>query len=277
MSGSPRSKSPEIEDAPSLTGEDSGTAAAPAPQEQQEPEQAGDGEETENMFDQLVALNMDRESAQPTSPLKLSHTPIFRKGTLIEIPEVAPKASHRRRPSRGQAPAPHPRLVAVCIKGDAQAALVIDWVLRNELVSDRDRIVLINVRQAANGIIGDLTLTNSTKDDAERTRSHELLRRHAVVIKQEGYAIKGVSIRGVDVRGELVRKLIELRCDLAIIGNHASKTMRERLTGSKVAYLVQYSPCPVLVVGSGMQRCSIPDEAQDAAASSQPNERPAQA
>ncbi|KAJ2907900.1 hypothetical protein GGI21_003426, partial [Coemansia aciculifera] len=58
----------------------------------------------------------------------------------------------------------------------------------------------------------------------------------------------GISIRGVDIRGELVRKLVELRCDILVIGNHSSKSIVERLIGCKVAYLTTNSPCPVLVV-----------------------------
>ncbi|PIA15634.1 hypothetical protein COEREDRAFT_24314, partial [Coemansia reversa NRRL 1564] len=140
------------------------------------------------------------------------------------------------------------RLVAVCIKDNVQAEYVAGWVLQNELVLGRDNVVLINVRAAANSIIGDLTLSNSAKDDAERTRSHALLRKHADPIKQEGFPIKGVSIRGVDIRGELVRKLIELKCDLVVVGNGHTRSVRERLMGCKASYLLDYSPCPVLVV-----------------------------
>ncbi|KAJ2629512.1 hypothetical protein IW137_005165, partial [Coemansia sp. RSA 1287] len=170
------------------------------------------------------------------------------------IPDIPSQNAPRRGRRKSQLSELKPRLVAICIKADAQAEYIIDWVLQNELVPGRDRVVLVNVRQAANGIIGDLTVSNASKDNAERARSHDLLRKHAVPIKQEGFQIKGVSIRGVDVRGELVRKLIELKCDLAITGAHTTKSMRERLTGCKITYLVENSPCPVLVVGNGMQK-----------------------
>ncbi|KAJ1955833.1 hypothetical protein GGI12_005466, partial [Dipsacomyces acuminosporus] len=125
---------------------------------------------------------------------------------------------------------------------------VVGWALEKELVPERDSVVLLHVRQAANGMIGDLTASNGSKEDGERQRSHQLLKRHGGVLKRRGYQIKGVSIRGVDVRGELVHKLAELRCDLLIIGNHASKTIKERIIGCKVQYLTANSPCPVLVV-----------------------------
>ncbi|KAJ2306115.1 hypothetical protein IWW55_000467 [Coemansia sp. RSA 2706] len=238
------------------------STSRPAPLDLQQRQQEAVSDEAANVFDRLVALNMDSPSA--TSPVVVSHPSIFRKGTLIEIPEVSPRSPQRRR-RRSQAGALRSRLVAVCIKNDAQAENIVEWVLQNELVPNRDQVVLINVRQAANSLIGDLTMANNAKEDAERLRSHELLRKHAIPIKQEGFPIKGVSIRGIDVRGELVRKLIELKCDLVISGCHQTKSIRERLTGCKVMYLVENSPCPVLVVGQGMQRYK-----QDSSESQQP-------
>ncbi|KAJ1899678.1 hypothetical protein LPJ66_001962 [Kickxella alabastrina] len=209
-----------------------------------------------NIFDPVVAQNIEREpvSAPAGSSSGTSHPHIFRKGTLIEIPDVPPKPLQSRPSRRGKTAAPKQRLVAICIKNDDQAKYVIEWVLETELIPRRDNVVLIHVRQAANGIVGDLILTNNAKEVAERDRSHGILRRNAIPIKQGGYNIKGVSIRGVDIRGELVRKLVELKCDLVIIGNHTAKSMRERIIGCKVEYLTENSPCPVLVVGSRMQR-----------------------
>ncbi|KAJ2369456.1 hypothetical protein IW150_005151, partial [Coemansia sp. RSA 2607] len=208
-----------------------------------------------NIFDRLVTQSIEKDqSATSTSHLGISHPQIFRKGTLIEIPDVSPKSSRTRRSRKDQSATPKQRLVAICIKDDTQAKHVIEWALQNELVPKRDNVVLVHVRQAANGIIGDLVSTNNTKEIVERDRSHELLRRNAIPVKQEGFNIKGVSIRGVDVRGELIRKLIELKCDLFIIGNHASKSMKERLMGCKVSYLTENAPCPVLVVGGYVQR-----------------------
>ncbi|KAJ2799708.1 hypothetical protein H4R20_004329 [Coemansia guatemalensis] len=219
------------------------------------PQQDAAGDAAANIFDELVALNVDKDAQSATSPVGASHPPIFRKGTLIEILEAGPTRSQRQKPRQVEAAARQKqRLVAVCIKDDAQAEYVSSWVLQNELMLGRDNVVLVNVRAAANSIIGDLTLSNSAKDDAERTQSHALLRKHAAPIKQEGFPIKGVSIRGVDIRGELVRKLIELKCDLVVVGNGQKKSVRERLTGCKASYLLEYSPCPVLVVGSGMKR-----------------------
>ncbi|KAJ2215129.1 hypothetical protein EV179_002497 [Coemansia sp. RSA 487] len=203
-------------------------------------------------FDDLVAQSMDGPSGIEMVA-EASHPPIFRKGTLIEIPEVSPNTPRRRKSRRGQIAELKPRLVAVCIKDDAHSKRIIDWLLQKELVPERDRIVLINVRIAANGIIGDLTSTNSAKEDTQRTQSHDLLRKHATLIKQEGFSIKGVSIRGVDVRGELIRKLFELKCDLAVIGCPSSKSIRERFTGHKADYLAANSPCPILVVRDSMK------------------------
>ncbi|KAJ2020118.1 hypothetical protein H4S03_006511 [Coemansia sp. S3946] len=209
-------------------------------------------------YNEFVARSASMEAAVPEAGLAgVSHPAIFRKGTLIDIPDNPQRASHRRRESRLPGATLKPRLVAIGIKDDVQAKSVIDWVLENELVLGRDRVVLLHVRQAANGIIGDLTSTNRAKEDVERERSHELLRRHAGVIKHEGFGIKGVSIRGVDIRGEMVRKLVELKCDIVVIGNHLSKSITERLIGCKVAYWTANSPCPVLVVGrSSTQRSS---------------------
>ncbi|KAI7827826.1 hypothetical protein BX661DRAFT_182558, partial [Kickxella alabastrina] len=205
-----------------------------------------------NIFDPVVAQNIEREpvSAPAVSSSGISHPHIFRKGTLIEIPDVLPKPLQSRPSRRGKTAALKQRLVAICIKNDDQAKYVIEWVLETELIPRRDNVVLIHVRQAANGIVGDLILTNNAKEVAERDRTG-------------GYNIKGVSIRGVDIRGELVRKLVELKCDLAIIGNHTAKSMRERIIGCKVEYLTENSPCPVLVVGSRMQRVAkdITDDA----------------
>ncbi|KAI9482369.1 hypothetical protein LPJ78_004014 [Coemansia sp. RSA 989] len=209
-------------------------------------------DQVSNVFDRLVALNMDSEGPLATSPINVTHPAIFRKGTLIDIPDVPPRSPQHR--SRRKISELQPRLVAICIKDDAQAEYIINWALENELVLGRDRVVLVNVRQATNGIIGDLTMSNNARKDEERVRSHEMLQRQAIPIKRQGYPIKGVSIRGVDVRGELIRKLIELQCDLAITGSHATKSVRERLTGCIVSYLIETAPCPVLVVGNGMRR-----------------------
>ncbi|KAJ2491827.1 hypothetical protein IWW37_002026 [Coemansia sp. RSA 2050] len=191
------------------------------------------------------------EAAVPAAAqADVSHPAIFRKGTLIDIPDNPQHSSHRRRGSRLPGATLKPRLVAISIKNDSQAKPIIDWALQNELVLGRDRIVLLHVRQAANSMIGDLTSTNRAKEVAEREKSHELLRRHAGVIKHEGFGIKGVSIRGVDVRGEMVRKLVELKCDLVIVGNHSAKSVKERLIGRKTPYWTANAPCPVLVVNS---------------------------
>ncbi|KAJ2848777.1 hypothetical protein IWW36_003086 [Coemansia brasiliensis] len=222
----------------------------PAPLDIPRGEPAND--QVSSVFDRLVALNMDSEGPLATSPINVTHPAIFRKGTLIDIPDVPPKSPQHR--SRRKNSELRPRLVAICIKDDVQAEYIINWVLENELVLGRDQVVLINVRQATNGIIGDLTMSNNARKDEERAYSHELLQRHAIPIKRQGYPIKGVSIRGVDVRGELIRKFIELQCDLVITGSHATKSVRERLTGCKVSYLIETAPCPVLVVGNGMQR-----------------------
>ncbi|KAJ2855619.1 hypothetical protein GGI22_004072 [Coemansia erecta] len=209
-------------------------------------------------FDDLVAQSMDGSGGSAVAA-ETSHPPIFRKGTLIEIPEVSPNIPRRRKSRHGQRAELKTRLVAVCIKDDAHSKRTIDWLLQKELVPERDRIVLIHVRIAANGMIGDLTSKNGAKEDAERTRSHGLLRKHATLIKQEGFAIKGVSIRGVDVRGELVRKLFELKCDLAVVGCPSSKSLRERFTGHKADYLAANSPCPILVVRDNMKIDTNPE------------------
>ncbi|KAJ2611514.1 hypothetical protein EV177_003451 [Coemansia sp. RSA 1804] len=207
-------------------------------------------------FDDLVAQSMDHPSgsaAGAAGATMTSHPSIFRKGTLIEIPDVALKSSRRSSGRRNQVVELKQRLVAVCIKEDAHAKRIVNWLLQKELVLERDRVVLIHVRLAANGIIGDLTSTNGAKEDAERAKSHELLRKYATMIKQEGFNIKGVSIRGVDIRGELIRKLFEIKCDLVVIGCHSSKSIRERFTGHKADYLAANSPCPVLVVRDNMK------------------------
>ncbi|KAJ2810339.1 hypothetical protein GGI24_007037 [Coemansia furcata] len=221
-----------------------------------------------DIYDEFVARSTSMEVGVPAAAQTgVSHPAIFRKGTLIEIPDNPQRPSHRRRESRLPGAMLKPRLVAIGIKDDAQAKHVIDWALQNELVLGRDRVILLHVRQAANGIIGDLTSTNMAKEEAEREKSHALLRRHAGVIKHEGYNIKGVSIRGVDIRGEMVRKLVELKCDLVVIGNHLSKTIKERLIGCKVAYWTANSPCPVLVVArSGTQRNNQETEPTEAMA-----------
>ncbi|KAJ2077637.1 hypothetical protein H4R24_005016 [Coemansia sp. RSA 988] len=219
------------------------------------PLQDAAGDAAANIFDELVALNVDKDAQSTTSPTGISHPQIFRKGTLIEIPEVGPASLQHQRSRQVEAPARQKqRLVSVCIKNDSQAEYISSWVLQNELVLGRDSVVLVNVRAAANSIIGDLTLSNSARDDAERAQSHALLRKHAAPIKKGGFPIKGVSIRGVDIRGELIRKLIELKCDLVVVGNSQIRSVRERLMGGNVSYLLEYSPCPVLVVGSGMKR-----------------------
>ncbi|KAI9500246.1 hypothetical protein BX070DRAFT_230450 [Coemansia spiralis] len=211
-------------------------------------EQKGSIGKTESVFfDELVSQSTDGSSAG-ASQVNTSHPAIFRKGTLIEIPEVTPQTAQRRRSHHSQIAALKPRLVAICIKEDAHCERIIDWALQKELVPGRDSVVLIHVRLAANSIVGDLVSTNSAKEDAERIRSHELLRKRAALIKQDGFYIKGVSIRGVDVRGELVRKLFELKCDIVIIGCRSSKSLRERFTGHKADYLAANSPCPVLII-----------------------------
>ncbi|ORX74192.1 hypothetical protein DL89DRAFT_202430, partial [Linderina pennispora] len=139
------------------------------------------------------------------------------------------------------------RFVAIAIKDSPQTIDIIEWAIRQALVPGRDKVVLINVRPAVNGLIGDLVSSNSDKEVAEREKSHELLKKYASIIKAEGYPIKGVSIRSVDIRGELVRKLMELKCDVLIMGRNASKSMKGRFIGCKVNYLIENSPCPVTV------------------------------
>ncbi|KAJ1647739.1 hypothetical protein LPJ64_000917 [Coemansia asiatica] len=253
---------------------DSSTNTHTQQQQQQQQQQDSAGKASPNIFDQLIAQSIDKAQTHGTSPASasaagISHPQIFRKGTLIEIPDESPSASQDHRARRKRPPERKQRLVAICIKDDAQAQRVVDWALQSELVPKRDTVALIHVRQAANGIIGDLISTNNAKEIAERDRSHGLLRRHAIPIKQDGFDIKGISIRGVDVRGELVRKLIEIKCDLLIVGNHASKSMRDRFLGSKVGYLTENAPCPVLVVGSCTQK--TPKDASSGSAQANAN------
>ncbi|KAJ2684810.1 hypothetical protein IWW39_004676 [Coemansia spiralis] len=200
-------------------------------------------------YDEFIARSASMEAAVAPQA-DVSHPAIFRKGTLIDIPDNPQRSSHRRRESRLPGATLKPRLVAIGIKDDSQAKPIIDWALQNELVLGRDRIVLLHVRQAANGMISDLTSMNRAKEVTEREKSHELLRRHAGVIKHEGFGIKGVSIRGVDVRGEMVRKLVELKCDLVIVGSRSTKSIKERFIGCKAPYWTANAPCPVLVVNS---------------------------
>ncbi|KAJ1942016.1 hypothetical protein FBU59_003328 [Linderina macrospora] len=207
----------------------------------------------DNVYDRLIAQNAEQYVRSPKSPLGVSHPTIFRKGTLIEIPDIDPQGvvagqSRRRASNTTRTPLPE-RFVAIAIKDCDQTESIIHWSIRKILIPDRDKVVLIHVRPAVNGLIGDLTAVNSSKEAVEREKSHDLLRRYASLIKAEGYRIKGVSIRGVDIRGELVRKLVELKCDVLVIGSHASKSMKERFIGSKVNYLVENSPCPVIVIG----------------------------
>ncbi|KAJ1726579.1 hypothetical protein LPJ61_005091 [Coemansia biformis] len=211
----------------------------------------GDGEPAAAVSDLLAQLTLDTSASGAAVSAGTGHPAIFRQGTVVEIPEGLPSSPRAGREHRGRAVARPQRLVAICIKDGAQAEFLTYWALQNELVLGRDHVVLINVRVAATGMLGDLINTNNDKDDAERARSHALLRQHAAPLKHEGFAIKGVSIKGADVRGELVCKLIELKCDLAIIGGSSKpKSIRDRLGGSKALRIMENSPCPVLFVGS---------------------------
>lgn len=218
-------------------------------------------QEAANVFDEIVGRSVEKELHSG-----ISHPSIFRKGTLIEIPDAPtgrdqhPKEEtnthaqvNRRQSRRGRDARMKRRKVAICIKNEEQAEHVIGWTLKNELMLERDSVILVHVRQAANGIVGDLTTSNNSKETTERDKSHGLLRKHAIPIKQEGFNVKGVSIRGVDIRGELVRKLIELKSDLVIIGHNTTKTIKERIIGCKVSYLTSNSPCPVLVINANLK------------------------
>ncbi|KAJ2127586.1 hypothetical protein GGF48_003215, partial [Coemansia sp. RSA 921] len=130
-----------------LAGSEAGSSpvastSRPAPLDLQQQQLVDD--EASNIFDRLVALNMDKDAQSPTLPITTSHPSIFRTGTLIEIPDIPSQNAPRRGRRKSQLSELKPRLVAICIKADAQAEYIIDWVLQNELVPGRDRVVLVN-------------------------------------------------------------------------------------------------------------------------------------
>ncbi|KAJ1878070.1 hypothetical protein LPJ57_003619, partial [Coemansia sp. RSA 486] len=73
-----------------------------------------------NIFDQLIAQSIEKNSSATTAG-GTSHPQIFRKGTLIDIPDESPSALQDRRTRRKQDVQRKQRLVAICIKDDAQA------------------------------------------------------------------------------------------------------------------------------------------------------------
>ncbi|KAJ2715972.1 hypothetical protein H4R19_000903 [Coemansia spiralis] len=201
-------------------------------------------------YDPLAHLSVDASSPGTPASAGTSHPPIFRQGTVVDIIEGPSTSPPVRKTTRERTPARKQRLVAICIKDEAQAEYLTCWALQNELVVGRDNVILVNVRRSAMGMLGDLTGANGTTENDDRVRSHALLRKHAALVKQEGFAIKGVSIRGTDVRGEIVCKMIELKCDLVVIGGSTPRrrSIRDRLRRHKEVHVLENSPCPVLFV-----------------------------
>ncbi|KAJ2759665.1 hypothetical protein IWQ57_006496 [Coemansia nantahalensis] len=195
-------------------------------------------------------LTIDTSVQDTAVATSATHPLIFRHGTEVEIPEEPIKSARLRELRQGRVPAHKRRLVAICIVDDEQAESLTSWALQNELVLGRDSVLLLHVRQSASGMLGDLIGTNGTAESADRTWSHALLRKHAIPLKREGFAIKGVSIKGADIRGELVCKLVEFGCDLVVVGggHHKRRSILDRLRRRKSVHLLDKAPCPVLFV-----------------------------
>ncbi|KAJ1939817.1 hypothetical protein EC988_007210, partial [Linderina pennispora] len=98
----------------------------------------------DNIFDRLVAQNAEQAAHGPMSPTGISHPSIFRKGTLIEIPDVEPRGmpsgkSRRRDSDSTKTPLPE-RFVAIAIKDCEQTDCIISWSIQKILVPNRDKV-----------------------------------------------------------------------------------------------------------------------------------------
>ncbi|KAL7746546.1 hypothetical protein RI367_008073 [Sorochytrium milnesiophthora] len=144
---------------------------------------------------------------------------------------------------------PHGRTVLLALDASTHSQYAFGWVQDNLLRPD-DLVVLVSVRPVPalmSDIRGDIVTAVTEIEDAARQASHRLLQHYGVDLKQKGFNVRAFAIRG-DPRTEIVRKAIEMRANLLVMGSRGLGPIKRAFVGSVSDYVVHNAPCAVLVV-----------------------------
>ncbi|KAK9694108.1 hypothetical protein K7432_013571 [Basidiobolus ranarum] len=145
------------------------------------------------------------------------------------------------------------RIVVIPIDESSSSKYAVSWSIDNFLRPKSDIVVLAHVRPmyVSSGAFGtgyvDMGEYATTIEDQYRDGSHRLLMEYAHMLRKKNIPCKAIAMRG-DARDEIVRKSVELKADLVIMGSRGLGTLKRALLGSVSDYCAHHLPMPLIIV-----------------------------
>ncbi|ORX77515.1 adenine nucleotide alpha hydrolases-like protein [Basidiobolus meristosporus CBS 931.73] len=145
------------------------------------------------------------------------------------------------------------RVILIPVDESQNSRYAIEWSIENFLRPKSDIVVLTHVRPLyvssgtfATGYV-DMGSYATTIEDQYREGSHRLLKEYAHILKDKNILCKAIAMRG-DAREEILRKAVELKADMVIMGSRGLGTLKRALLGSVSDYCAHNLPMPLVIV-----------------------------
>ncbi|KAL0077746.1 hypothetical protein J3Q64DRAFT_1747318 [Phycomyces blakesleeanus] len=139
------------------------------------------------------------------------------------------------------------RVVFVCIE-EKSGHSVLNWAVKQFIRPESDLVVLIHVRPIDIPSAPYMNTTSSGQEvpDIRREESHKMLREFAHELVSKKITCKAVSMIG-DPKSEIVRKVIETKADVLIMGSRQLGAIKRAFLGSVSDYCAHNCPCTVVI------------------------------
>ncbi|ORX81671.1 adenine nucleotide alpha hydrolases-like protein [Basidiobolus meristosporus CBS 931.73] len=145
------------------------------------------------------------------------------------------------------------RVVLIPVDESSSSKYAINWSIENFLRPETDMVVLIHVRPlyASSGNFAtsyvEMGGYATTVEDQYRDGSHKLLIEFTRLLKQRNILSQAFAMRG-DARDEILRKSVEVKADLVIMGSRGLGTIKRALLGSVSDYCAHHLTMPLIIV-----------------------------
>ncbi|KAI8989346.1 hypothetical protein BDB01DRAFT_833467 [Pilobolus umbonatus] len=139
------------------------------------------------------------------------------------------------------------RITLVCLEPDS-AETTYQWALNNFIRSHIDLVILLHVRQVDVPVSPYVNSTGYMEEVKEEKReaSHQLLKSYAEKLSRRQVNCRAISMLG-DPKSEILRKSLELKADVILMGARKMGTIKRTILGSVSDYVVHNSDCTVIV------------------------------
>ncbi|KAI8060294.1 hypothetical protein BC940DRAFT_312243 [Gongronella butleri] len=139
------------------------------------------------------------------------------------------------------------RVVCICLD-DSSGKDAFEWAVNEFIQPDKDMVTLLHVRELDIPITPYMTAAVYVEEMGEERReeSHQLLKHFAAQLVKKNVACKAISMVG-DPKSELVRKITEIKADVAIVGSRNYGAIKRVLLGSVSDHLAHHCPCTVII------------------------------